>query len=137
MSRRYADPVEVRVGEPQVGLRPAMPAGVDIATVPTAFIWRGRLHIVQVVLDHWTQRLPWWRGSVDGPTPDDRAVDDRTVDDPAAGDSGAAGSAVEQTQFPELERQVWRVEASAGRLMQTGVYDLTKDDRWRLVRVAD
>lgn len=109
MSRRYADPVEVRVGEPQIGLRPAMPAGVDIATVPTAFIWRGRLHIVQVVLDHWTQRLPWWRGSVDDP----------------------------ETQFPELERQVWRVEASAGRLMQTGVYDLTKDDRWRLVRVAD
>lgn len=127
MSRRYADPVEVRVGEPQIGLRPAMPAGVDVATVPTAFIWRGRLHIVQVVLDHWTQRLPWWRGSADEPTPDDRAVDD-----PTAGDS-----AVGETQFPELERQVWRVEASAGRLMQTGVYDLTKDDRWRLVRVAD
>lgn len=127
MSRRYADPVEVRVGEPQIGLRPAMPAGVDIATVPTAFIWRGRLHIVQVVLDHWTQRLPWWRGSVDSPT----------ADAPAAGGSAAGGSAAEETQFPELERHVWRVEASAGRLMQTGVYDLTKDDRWRLVRVAD
>ncbi|USQ77573.1 DUF6504 family protein [Ornithinimicrobium cryptoxanthini] len=132
MSRRYADPVEVRVGEPQIGLRPAMPAGVDIAAVPTAFIWRGRLHIVQVVLDHWTQRLPWWRGSVDGPT-----ADDPTAGGPAADGGAAGGGAVEETQFPELERQVWRVEASAGRLMQTGVYDLTKDDRWRLVRVAD
>ena len=123
MSRRYADPVEVRVGEPQIGLRPSAPAGVDVATMPTAFIWRGRLHIVQVVLDHWTQRLPWWQGAaVDGPAVDGAAVD---------------GAVLEETQFPELERQVWRVEASAGRLMQTGVYDLTKDDRWRLVRVAD
>lgn len=118
MSRRYADPVEVRVGEPQIGLRPSAPAGVDVATMPTAFIWRGRLHIVQVVLDHWTQRLPWWQVS---------AVDSSAV----------GGPVLDEAQFPELERQVWRVEASTGRLMQTGVYDLTKDDRWRLMRVAD
>lgn len=105
MSRRYADQVEVRIGGLQLGRRPVLPAGVDASSAPTAFIWRGRLHVVQAVLDHWTQRLAWWRESTE--------------------------------DFPELEREVWRVEASAGRLMQTGVYDLTKDDRWRLVRVAD
>lgn len=105
MSRRYADPVEVRVGGLQLGRLPVLPPGVDASTAPTAFIWRGRLHVVCAVLDHWTQRLSWWRESSGG--------------------------------LPDLEREVWRVEASTGRVMQTGVYDLTKDDRWRLVRVAD
>lgn len=117
MSRRYADPVEVRVGGLQLGRLPVLPAGVDASAAPTAFIWRGRLHVVCAVLDHWTQRLPWWREPSDGAGADE-------------GD-GLPG------RYPGLEREVWRVEASAGRLMQTGVYDLTKDDRWRLVRVAD
>lgn len=111
MSRRYSDPVEVRVGVPQIGRQVLLPVGVEPDTVPTAFIWRGRLHIVRAVLEHWTQRLPWWRR-------------------PWAEESA-------EVNAPELEREVWRVEASTGRLMQTGVYDLTRDDRWRLVRVAD
>lgn len=127
MSRRYADPVEVRVGELQIGRRVALPAGIDVTSVPTAFIWRGRLHVVQAVLGHWTQRLPWWRMPW-GQEP------------PEVGSGGAPeseGVVRLDSRFPELEREVWRVEASAGRVMQTGVYDLTKDDRWRLVRVAD
>ncbi|WP_109472974.1 DUF6504 family protein [Ornithinimicrobium cavernae] len=113
MSRRYSDPVEVRVGEQQTGWQPVLPAGLDAASAPTAFIWRGRLHVVRAVLDHWTQRLPWWRRP------------------------GGQEDTELLVSTSELEREVWRVEASAGRLMQTGVYDLTKDDRWRLVRVAD
>jgi len=38
------------------------------------------------------------------------------------------------------ERQVWRVEASPGRMAGTGVYDLCADlspRQWRLLRVAD
>ncbi len=38
------------------------------------------------------------------------------------------------------ERQVWRVEASAGRMAGSGVYDLGADlspRQWRLLRVAD
>lgn len=131
MSRRYSDPVEVRVGVVQIGRQLALPAGLDAASVPTAFIWRGRLHIVRAVLDHWTQRLPWWRmpwgeEAAEGGLPPGRTRQDQAVQDGAAVDVAV-----------ELEREVWRVEASAGRLMQTGVYDLTKDDRWRLVRVAD
>lgn len=136
MSRRYSDPVEVRVGVVQIGRQLALPAGLDAASVPTAFIWRGRLHIVRAVLDHWTQRLPWWRvpwgeEASEGGLPQDRAVQDGAVQDDAVQDGAAVALAV------ELEREVWRVEASTGRLMQTGVYDLTRDDRWRLVRVAD
>lgn len=124
MSRRYADPVEVRIGQVQIGVGPVLPAGLDPATVPTAFIWRGRLHVVRAVQDHWVQRLPWWRGTWDG-----------GGDSPGAVPGHAPGDGADQQ--PELEREVWRVEASAGRLLQTGVYDLTRDDRWRLVRVAD
>lgn len=121
MSRRYSDPVEVRLGVPQIGRRLVVPAGLDIDAVPTAFLWRGRLHVVQAVLEHWTQRLPWWRMPWGEESPE--------------GTSGELASA--EVTTAQLEREVWRVEASAGRLMQTGVYDLTKDDRWRLVRVAD
>lgn len=123
MSRRYSDPVEVRVGVPQIGRRLALPAGLDVGSVPTAFLWRGRLHVVQAVLEHWTQRVPWWRMP--------------WAEDPSEVTSPAGASTTIPATVPELEREVWRVEASAGRLMQTGVYDLTKDDRWRLVRVAD
>jgi hypothetical protein len=109
MSRRYTEQVEVRLGEPLVGsLEPAVE---QFGPVPTAFIWRGRLHVVRAVLGHWTQRLPWWRlaWSEDAP----------------------------QGAPTELEQVVWRVEASAGRMLGTGVYDLAKDEQWRLLRVAD
>lgn len=140
MSRRYADPVEVRLGVPQIGRRVVVPAGLDVATVPTAFLWRGRLHVVQAVLEHWTQRLPWWRMPWGEESPE---LTSAGV--PSAGSSAgvttaeitAAGVTTTEVTTEQLEREVWRVEASAGRLMQTGVYDLTKDDRWRLVRVAD
>lgn len=133
MSRRYADPVEVRVGGLQIGRLPVLPAGVDASAAPTAFIWRGRLHVVESVLDHWTQRLSWWRAPSEGDPPVHEAW--RGQDEGGDDEVGCVGE--EHERFPALEREVWRVEASAGRLMQTGIYDLTKDDRWRLVRVAD
>lgn len=134
MSRRYADPVEVRVGGLQIGRLPVLPAGVDASAAPTAFIWRGRLHVVESVLGHWTQRLSWWRA----PTGEGPSVEGIEAQDKHEGaGSELLGHEQERERFPALEREVWRVEARAGRLMQTGVYDLTKDDRWRLVRVAD
>lgn len=125
MSRRYSEQVEVRLGEPLLGMpvTPPAPAGDEpFGLVPTAFIWRGRLHVVREVLDHWTQRLPWWRLAW-------------------SEEAAVTGECL------ELEQQVWRVEASPGRLLGTGVYDLTRDGttrdgttpgpQWRLVRVAD
>lgn len=109
MSRRYSEQVEVRMGEPMTG--PLEGAVGQFGTVPTAFIWRGRLHVVKAVLGHWTQRLPWWRVAW----------------------SEDVGTGMQS----ELEQDVWRVEASAGRLLGTGVYDLTRGEQWRLLRVAD
>ena len=83
---------------------------------PQAFVWRGRHYAVRRVLGHWQERRAWWRDALE------------TRPQPA----GLLGGA--------LERRVWRVEASAGRLAGTGVYDLAADPgtrQWCLLRVAD
>jgi hypothetical protein len=81
---------------------------------PEAFVWRGRLYVVRAVLDRWQERRPWWRDARERDGGSDVLTDAR-------------------------ERQVWRVEASAGRLCGVGVYDLGADhgSQWRLLRVAD
>lgn len=82
---------------------------------PDAFLWRGRLYVVRDVLGHWRERRAWWREALD----------------PGA---DAVGS------LTDLEQEVWRVEASPGRMRGTGVYDLAHDGAapgWRLLRVAD
>ena len=95
-------------------------AGVDVQDPsPSAFLWRGRLYVVRDVIGHWRERKAWWREALD---PDEEV---------AARGLGC------------LEHEVWRVEASAGRLAGTGVYDLGMDAMdgparsWRLLRVAD
>jgi hypothetical protein len=45
MTRRHADPVEVRTH----------------ADVPAQFLWRGRLYAVAEVLACWTESGCWWR----------------------------------------------------------------------------
>jgi len=117
MVRRYEEPIEVRVGE-----------GIDLAGVinrvpdssPSAFLWRGRLYVVREVIGHWRERRAWWREAFD-------------PDEDTAENTAAQG-------LDCLEQQVWRVEASPGRLAGTGVYDLGMDGPvrgWRLLRVAD
>ncbi len=129
MSRRYQDPVEVRIGDPvehRVRLEPGWCRGVqpvgEQVGVPTQFLWQGRVHVVRGVLAQWSQRVPWWRRG--------------------AQPGGGAGTA----DLPEddahgvvtvLEQQVWRVEASAGRAHGSGVYDLVSGERWLLERVSD
>jgi Family of unknown function (DUF6504) len=67
---------------------------------PGQFVWRGRLYVVGAVLAHWVEVGAWWR------------VRDAEGLPVAAHATG---------------RQVWRVEARAGRASATGVYDLTRD----------
>ena len=133
MVRRYEEPIEVRA---DVGV-----AGADVVDrdgdsgcvsdpTPSAFLWRGRLYVVRDVIGHWRERRAWWREALDP----DEEVAARGLDC--------------------LEQQVWRVEASPGRLAGTGVYDLGMHDlghdlgmhglgtvgparSWRLLRVAD
>ena len=122
MVRRYEETIEVREGVHDVTVDPVGPVDpVDPAGVggpdgrrPDAFVWRGRLYVVRTVLDRWQERRPWWRDARERDGGSDVLTDAR-------------------------ERQVWRVEASAGRLCGVGVYDLCADhgDQWRLLRVAD
>jgi hypothetical protein len=90
---------------------------------PAEFLWRGRLYVVRAVLAHWVETGAWWRAS-----------------------SGSAALVLDPSQAGE--REVWRVEASAGRQAGTGVYDLCFDwsadsadsaaaSRWVLLRAMD
>lgn len=76
---------------------------------PVAFTWRGTSYVVREVLDHWRERRAWWRGALAG-----------------------GGIAVD-----DLEERVWRVLASPGRAVGTGVYELGCGQSWRLLRIAD
>lgn len=121
MGRSYDEPVHVR--EP--------------GATPTAFVWRGRHYVVREVVAHWYERRAWWTEDAA------RAVH---------GDAGPGQRGGRQgTPDPGADREVWRVEASAGRQLGTGVYDLCRgadgrgadgrgadgDGPWRLLRVAD
>lgn len=118
MARRYRDSVEVQTRLVSAGSTDSVDAVVD----PSAFVWQGRLYVVREVLDHWRERRDWWRDVSDAP------------------EGSAVGALTEVTQ---LEQDVWRVEASAGRRQGSGVYDLVRrggrapEHQWRLVRVAD
>lgn len=155
--RRYEEPIEVRAAADETA------SGVPGA--PEAFLWRGRLYVVREVLDHWKERRPWWRDALDDrrePGARTRAesstatsVMNQTMN-PAmnqanatplsrAGAPGAAPTVSAPPDVPDVlggarERQVWRVEASPGRMAGAGVYDLCADlspRQWRLLRVAD
>jgi hypothetical protein len=151
MVRRYEEPIEVRAraaersrsGATSVpvagdtgGDDRGTPSGDTGEQVPTAFLWRGRLYVVRAVLGHWSQRRPWWREALD-PREDTDLPGSRAD---AAGGQRVVGSL---RTVAELEQDVWRVEASPGRLHQAGVYDLAREGRgdsscsWRLLRVAD
>lgn len=106
---------------------PDVPPGTPSAspgaplTTPQAFIWQGRLYVVRRVLAHWRERRAWWREALD----------------PVPGQATGIDVA-------SREHQVWRVEASAGRSLGSGVFDLVHDDvphpgesSWRLVGVSD
>jgi len=75
--------------------------------VPVRFRWRGRVYLVRVVLAHWIERGSWWTGP--GPGTSGGPSVPRSV-------AGALGA---------VEREVWRVEATAGPVV--GVYDLVRD----------
>jgi hypothetical protein len=145
MVRRYEEPIEVRArtGEPGRSGGAGGPQAVVVSSgeneeqVPTAFLWRGRLYVVRDVLGHWSQRRPWWREALDPREDADLAAE------PAAGRAGTRVVVGSLRTAAELEQDVWRVEASPGRLHQAGVYDLAREGRgdapgsWRLLRVAD
>ena len=157
MVRRYEEPIEVRAraaersrsGATSVpaagdtgGDDRATPSGDTGEQVPTAFLWRGRLYVVRAVLGHWSQRRPWWREALD-PREDTDLPSSPDSPDSRADAAGGQRVVGGLRTVAELEQDVWRVEASPGRLHQAGVYDLAREGRgdsscsWRLLRVAD
>lgn len=99
---------------------------------PREFLWRGRLYVVRAVLSHWFERGAWWEGAAG------RAVH---------GEDGGSSCLDAVEGLRGGEREVWRVEASAGRAAGAGVYDLCAvapgpagpagEASWRLLRLAD
>lgn len=90
---------------------------------PAAFLWHGRFYAVREVLAHWVETGAWWHP-------------------PAAtvGSAAMALDAVADSSALAAEREVWRVEASPGRVHGSGVFDLCFDwaaGSWRLLRVLD
>lgn len=132
--RRYDDPVAVRRGL------------VDGVEGPEQFVWRDRLWRVRAVVGRWVETAPWWEHH------DVRGL--LGEQDDAAGGAGgeagpaaAAGTAVSVATLL-VEREVWRVDATRGRLGLVrpddrevrGVFDLGVDGetgQWRLVGCQD
>lgn len=56
LARRYDEPVAVERRD----------------DVPAAFVWRGRRHVVQAVLDHWSRTGPWWQHDIGAVADDER-----------------------------------------------------------------
>jgi hypothetical protein len=122
--RRYDDPVDVRRGM------------VDGSEGPEQFLWRGRLWKVHAVVAHWVETGAWWDSA------GARAV--LGTDEGAATEAGKGGAALSVLPDLAAEREVWRVEASRGRLSAEGggggVFDLLFDwaeGSWRLARCMD
>jgi hypothetical protein len=119
MSRRYDEQVEVRRGL------------VDGAEAPAQFLWHDRLFLVRSVLAHWVETGRWWRSAAAQAVHGVEAVG--TADRPER-PGGVLGV------LDEGEREVWRVEAAAGRWSPPGVFDLAMDvvsGGWVLLRVHD
>ncbi|MGN6611588.1 MAG: DUF6504 family protein [Angustibacter sp.] len=154
MVRRYDELIEVRTA-PGAGDREGTDDG---PAAPVAFVWRDRLYVVRSVVSHWYERRVWWRETAASAllglrsdvqlAAQGAAVTGRssaTLLEPALAGSDRSGAAV-----APAEREVWRVEAAAGRSSPVGVYDLVLDPAidpvdpagdgpgtWRLARLSD
>ncbi len=139
MVRRYGDLIEVRTAL----------ADERGASSPVAFIWRDRLYVVRSVLSHWYERRVWWREAAASALLGLRSETAFTAQGavataPARVDEGRPDEP--RAPLEPAEREVWRVEAAAGRSSPVGVYDLVYDPSghgssgssgWRLARLDD
>jgi hypothetical protein len=120
MVRRYDEVIEVRETS---------------TSGPAVFLWRGRIYAVRSVLGHWRERRAWW---LEGATARLLGLD-ATTPEPV---DEFVNEPVDEPVTDVLEREIWRVEAGAGRSDTLGVYDLSRDvaqpeAHWRLLQVAD
>jgi uncharacterized protein DUF6504 len=137
MSRRYDDPVEVRRRDDE----------------PAEFLWRDRLWVVRAVLARWVETGAWWQAAV----PAGAGIPGTTITPGAMGigatsdamsiatsgrTDGSSALALDSAAL-SVERELWRVEATRGRVHGTGVFDLcfdwsaTAGTGWTLTRTLD
>ena len=127
MTRQYDEPVHVRRRD----------------DVPSEFLWRGRLYVVREVLSHWVETGAWWQAPAARAVYGEVAADGAALPGGAASELSLAIPAEPQgvtSTLEDIEREVWRVEAAAGRFSGSGVYDLTFDwsaGAWTLARTQD
>ncbi|MCF2531285.1 DUF6504 family protein [Yinghuangia soli] len=124
MARRHIDPVEV----------------VRSGGEPARFLWHNKLYVVRDVLGHWVENEEWWQAGAAGAGAGrgESAVGaGRTATATASVTATAAAPA--GTALLAAEREVWRVEAAAGRSFPLGVFDLRLDAQgaWTLARTLD
>jgi hypothetical protein len=139
MARRIGEPVTVKV-QTDAEASPAHPAGS-----PTSFLWRGRLYVVRTVHGQWRERRAWWTSAVaravHGVGEQSESDELRGTGARAGGDEGGVRVLMPGTRVVlDHERTVWRVEASAGRMYGSGVYDLSAGETpeaWQLLRLSD
>jgi hypothetical protein len=119
MVRRYDEVIEVRETS---------------TSGPALFLWRGRVYAVRSILGHWRERRAWW---LEGATARLLGLESEVGPEVGSTESGSteSGSAIADA----LEREIWRVEAGAGRSDALGVYDLGRDAgaSWRLLQITD
>jgi hypothetical protein len=134
MVRRYDEVIEVRETS---------------TSGPALFLWRGRVYAVRSILGHWRERRAWW---LEGATARLLGLEQAPVADSWEEPMSQAEAAVADV----LEREIWRVEAGAGRSDTVGVYDLGRDivdldsdgvtalddspatrSHWRLLQITD
>lgn len=120
--RSYGEVIDVRTAVLGPGHEHEGHGGPGYDAAPHQFLWRGRIYLVREVLAHWIELGTWW--SVRGaqvPT-SVRAVA------PEAGSALAPAPARSvAADVGAVEREVWRVEAAAGRSDHPGVFDLVHD----------
>ena len=163
--RTYGEVIDVRTAGPVGSSRddgrgtPGF-AATDGSGAPAQFLWRGRLYLVRDVLAHWVEIGAWWSlprrtGGTTRRAGTGASAYDVDPDAPASALAPALPRSV-AADVGAVEREVWRVEAAAGRSATCGVYDLVRDvpavdpasvragshrpappPRWRLARALD
>lgn len=121
------------------GYQDVLDVTADAEATPVGFVWRGRRYRVVQVLEHWREPLPWWRLAV---MPEDAPPDGVGGGERDPVNEGVVGDEASIAERLPLRYQsdqcVWRVEAAAGRLSTTGVFELAqRGDFWCLRRLSD
>jgi hypothetical protein len=124
-------------------MRPDPREPIEVALVdgaPAQFLLRGRLHVVRAVLVHWAEPGGWrWSGpgrAAALPVPAGVGVA-RDGGDPAP-----AVPIIPSVPVDLADRDVWRVEAAAGKSDRPRVFDLCREPdpertRWTATLVEE